>query len=262
MNIVVCIKQVPGTTKVDIDETTGVLIRDGVDSKFNPYDLFAIEAAMKLKEQHGGMVKVMTMGPPQAVEVIKEAYMMGADEGIILSDKAFAGADVLSTSYAISQCICKLGKTDLIICGKQTTDGDTAQVGPEVAENLDIPHSANVTKIIHVTDHTIRVEAAVGESLEIQDISLPCLITVEKDINIPRLPSYKLKLANLNKEVMLVTLNDLDNKNPKHYGLNGSPTQVERIFTPETDKEKKIIKGTSHEVAEILHSLLSENKFI
>ncbi|MDZ5010546.1 electron transfer flavoprotein subunit beta, partial [Clostridium perfringens] len=132
--------QVPGTSKVEVDEKTGVLKRDGIDTKMNPYDLYALETAFNIKEQKGGEVNVISMGPPQAMEVIREAFSMGADNGILISDRKFAGADVLATAYTISQGIRKSGEFDLIICGKQTTDGDTAQVGPEIAEYLDIPH--------------------------------------------------------------------------------------------------------------------------
>ena len=147
MEILVCIKQVPGTSKVEVDEKTGVLKRDGVDSKMNPYDLYALETALRLRKKVGGNVSVITMGPPQATEVVKEAYMMGVDRGALISDRKFAGADVLATAYTISQGIRKMGEFDLILCGKQTTDGDTAEVGPEIAEYLKIPHIANVIKI-------------------------------------------------------------------------------------------------------------------
>ena len=195
MNITVCIKQVPGTAEVEIDEKTGVMKRDGVDSKMNPYDLYAIETAVRLKENNKAEVSVITMGPPQAEAVIKEAYMMGADKGCLLTDRKFAGADVLATAYSLSQGITRMGQYDLIICGKMTTDGDTAQVGPEIAEYLDIPHVANVRKIHKITDKSVVVEMNMSESVEIQEVLLPCLITVEKDICQPRLPSFKLKKA-------------------------------------------------------------------
>jgi electron transfer flavoprotein beta subunit len=143
INITTCIKQVPGTTKVDVDPETGVLIRDGIESKMNPYDLYALETALQIKATQDATITVISMGPPQATEIIKEAYMMGADDGLLLSDRKFAGADVLSTAYTLSQGIITKGMPDLIVCGKQTTDGDTAQVGPEMAEFLGIPHVAN-----------------------------------------------------------------------------------------------------------------------
>ncbi len=192
MEILTCIKQVPGTSEVEVDEKTGVLKRDGVDSKMNPYDLYALETALRIKKEKGSTLKVITMGPPQAKQIITESFMMGVDEGAILSDRKFAGADVLATSYTLSQGIKKLGNPDLIICGKQTTDGDTAQVGPEIAEFLNIPHVTNVTKIIEVKDKSIVVEVDMPNTLETCEIQYPCLITVEKDIFQPRLPSFKL----------------------------------------------------------------------
>ncbi len=157
MKIMVCIKQVPGTSKVEVDEKTGVLKRDGVDSKMNPYDLYALETALRIKEKKGGHIKVISMGPPQAKAVIKEAYSMGADEGTLVSDRKFAGADVLATSYTLSQGVKKCGDFHIILCGKQTTDGDTAQVGPEMAEYLGISHVANVRRILDVNDDFIKV---------------------------------------------------------------------------------------------------------
>ncbi|MDV3428197.1 MAG: electron transfer flavoprotein subunit beta/FixA family protein, partial [Bacillota bacterium] len=194
MDILVCIKQVPGTSKVEVDPVTGVLKRDGIDSKMNPYDLFALETAFRIRAEKGGTIKVISMGPPQAADVIKEAYMMGADEGTLLSDRKFAGADVLATSYTISQGIRKMGHVDLILCGKQTTDGDTAQVGPEMAEYLGMPHIANVLSIEEVKDKSIVVKMDMPNTVEIADVKFPCLLTVEKDIYQPRLPSYKKKL--------------------------------------------------------------------
>lgn len=161
MNILVCIKQVPGSNKVEVDPVTGVLKRDGVESKMNPYDLYALETALRLVETYGGTVKVISMGPPQAGQIIREAFAMGAEEGILLSDRKFAGADVLATSYTLSQGVREAGEFDLILCGKQTTDGDTAQVGPEMAEYLKIPSVSNVKRIVSVDDDAITVEMTV-----------------------------------------------------------------------------------------------------
>ena len=136
MNILVCIKQVPASSKVEVDPQTGVLKRAGVESKMNPYDLYALETALRLREEHGGSVTVLSMGPPQAQAVIREAFAMGADAGVLLSDRRFGGADVLATSYTLAQGVRRAGRFDLLICGKQTTDGDTAQVGPEIAESV------------------------------------------------------------------------------------------------------------------------------
>lgn len=262
MEIIVCIKQVPETTKVQVDPKTGVLIRDGIDTKMNPYDLFALETALRLKEEHGGRVKTITMGPPQAEEIIKESFMMGADEGMIISDRKFAGADVLATAYTLSQGIRKFGDFDLIITGKQTTDGDTAQVGPEIAEYLSIPHIANVLRIIKVGAKDITVEMDMPETIEIAKVKFPCLISVEKDIFEPRLPSYKRKKATIDKKIKMICLNDMEDKNEKRYGLTGSPTQVERIFPPDENLDKEIWEGSGEELAEKITEKLKELKFI
>lgn len=262
MNILVCIKQVPGTSKVEVDEKTGVLKRDGVDSKMNPYDLFALETALRIKESQGGTVKVLSMGPNQALSVIREAYTMGADEGTLLSDRKFGGADVLATSYTIAQGIKEMGDLDLIICGKQTTDGDTAQVGPEMAEWLNIPHVANVKNIVELKESSITVEMDMPESIETVNISYPCLITVDKGIFEPRLPSYKKKLQSKDKEIKILSLNDFKDKNEKNYGLNGSPTQVERIFPPKVNDNREVWTGESSILSEKIKDKLQELKFI
>lgn len=262
MNILVCIKQVPGTTKVEVDEKTGVLKRDGVDSKMNPYDLFALEAALRIREKKGGKVSVISMGPPQAAAVIKEAYSMGVDEGVLLSDRKFAGADVLATSYTLSQGIKKMGIFDIIICGKQTTDGDTAQVGPETAEYLNIPHVSNVRKLIDINDDSITVEMDMGETVEISIVKLPCLITVEKDIFQPRLPSYRKKLETAKRKIDIYSLNDFEDNDEKRYGLSGSATQVEKIFPPEVNNDKEIWNGNEYELTDRLYKKLRELKFI
>ncbi|PKM89222.1 MAG: electron transfer flavoprotein subunit beta [Firmicutes bacterium HGW-Firmicutes-12] len=263
MNTIVCIKQVPGTTSVEVDPGTGVLKREGIEAKMNPYDLFALETALQIKEVKGGAITSITMGPPQAGEIIYESFYMGVDEGYVLTDRKFAGADVVATSYTLSQGIRKISNYDLIICGKQTTDGDTAQVGPEVAEFLGIPHVANVGKILNIGKDSITVQMNMEETLEIQSIKLPCLITVEKDIYTPRLPSYKKKIQTKDKKQLnYLSIKDFTDSNEQNYGLNGSPTQVERIFPPEVSKEKIMLEGTSEDLSEKIFSLLVEKKFM
>ncbi|SCZ00744.1 electron transfer flavoprotein subunit beta/FixA family protein [Alkaliphilus peptidifermentans] len=261
MEITVCIKQVPGTTEVKVDER-GNLIRDGIDSKMNPYDLYAVETALKIKEKSGATVNVITMGPPQSEAVIREAFMMGVDEGYLLTDRKFAGADVLATSYTLSQGIMKTGKPQLIICGKQTTDGDTAQVGPEMAEYMGIPHVANVKKILEVKENSILVEMDMPTTLETVEIQFPCLITVEKGIFQPRLPSYKRKKETKDKLITYFSLKDFDDRDDKNYGINGSPTQVERIFPPESNTDKETWTGSGEELGNKLFEKLAELKFI
>lgn len=262
MNILVCIKQVPGTTKVEVDPITGVLKRDGVDSKMNPYDLYALETGLKIKENNGGTITVLTMGPPQAKEIIKEAYSMGVDNGVLLSDRKFAGADVLATSYTLSQGVNSIEDFNLIICGKQTTDGDTAQVGPEMAEYLNIPHVANVKKIVEVKKDSIEVEMDMPDTVEIVEIKLPALITVEKGIFQPRLPSYKRKVETKDRKIEVRSLNDFKDKNEMNYGLNGSPTQVERIFPPEVNDKREMWHGNSDELILKFEDTLKKLKFI
>ena len=263
MNIIVCIKQVPGTAQVEIDEKTGVLKRDGVAAKMNPFDLFAIESAMRLKEKYGGKVSALTMGPPQAEKVLREAFMMGVDEAYLLSDRRFGGADVLATSYTLSQGIRRIGEFDLIVCGKQTTDGDTAQVGAELAEFLGIPHLTNVSRLLDLQEgNKLDAEAEIPLHVVKVRMSLPCLLTVEKGIFEPRLPSYRRKLATADRKITCFTLEDLEDSDARHYGLNGSPTQVQRIFPPDVQKEKEVWTGSGEELSGRLFGLLKEKRFL
>ena len=263
MEIIVCVKQVPGTTQVEIDPVTGTLKRNGVASKLNPYDLFALEAALALADEKGGSVKTLSMGPPQAAEALHETLWMGASEGVLLSDRKFGGADVAATSTALSLGVKQMGHYDLIICGKQTTDGDTAQVGPELAERLGIQHAANITKILDVDDEYITCVMDMDSSLQTLKIKLPCLITMDKDTNTPRLPSYKRKKAMAGHEkVTVYGVADIPEADETKLGLKGSPTQVERIFPPEKNVDKKILNGTGAELTDALYGILKDRKFI
>lgn len=262
MDILVCIKQVPATSEVNIDEETGVIIRSGVDSKMNPYDLFALEAALQLKESYGASVDVISMGPPQAEEVLKEAVSIGADRGALISDRAFGGADVLATSYTISQGIKKFGNYDLILCGKQTTDGDTAQVGAEIAEALDIDHASCITEIKDITSDGLTAIMNLGETLYVQKMKFPCLLTIEKDANVPRLPSYLRKKETKDDKNEIISLTDFADQNKKHYGLSGSPTSVEKVFPPDKNVEKKTLSGTPKEMAKEICDEIKAKKII
>lgn len=262
MEIVVCVKQVPGTTEVEVDPVTGVLKRDGIDSKMNPYDLYAVETAVKIKEEKGAKVTAISMGPPQSERVLRESIMMGADNAVLLTDRKFAGADVLATAYTLAQGAMKTGNPKLIICGKMTTDGDTAQVGPEIAEFLNIPHVANVLNILEIKEESILVEMDMPNTVEIAEVNFPCLITVEKGIFQPRLPSYKRKKATKDVKIPYLSLKDLDDQDEKQYGLNGSPTQVKRIFPPESDTDQEIWNGSGEELANRLFEKLVERKFV
>jgi electron transfer flavoprotein beta subunit len=262
MNILVCIKQVPGSTNVEVDPVTGVLKRDGIQSKMNPYDLYAIETALTLTEKYGGEVYTITMGPPQAKGVIVESICMGAKGGCVLSDRKFAGADVLATAYTLSQGIKKAGNFDMILCGKQTTDGDTAQVGAEVSEFLGLPNVSNVLSVDDVKDGKVYVTTTLDEKVVKLSVKLPCLMSVDGDINSPRLPSYKVKQSVTDDMVKFYSFDDFEDKNVNNYGLNGSATQVERIFPPEKNTEKCSIDGDSKEQSQSLFELIKNRKII
>ncbi|HBP38003.1 MAG TPA: electron transfer flavoprotein subunit beta [Clostridiales bacterium] len=262
MNILVCIKQVPSSSQVTVDEKTGVLNRNGVESKMNPYDLFAIETALQIREKQGGAVTVLSMGPPQARAILSEALAMGADRACLLSDRNFAGADVVATSYTLSQGIRHLGAFDLIICGKQTTDGDTAQVGAEVAEFLGWPHAANVSAIEAIRADCLDLAVNLEHTVQKQRILLPCLIAVEKDLNTPRLPSYRRMLKLDETKIITLGLKDFSDHDENHYGLAGSPTQVEKIFPPVHDHEKCTHTGTPDELAGQMLALLIRMKML
>ena len=262
MKILVCVKQVPGSNNVEVDPVTGELKRSGVASKCNPYDLYAIETALSLAERFGGSVESLTMGPPQAKAVIEETVCMGAVRGTVLTDRKFAGADVLATAYTITQGIQKSGDYDLIICGKQTTDGDTAQVGAEVAEYLGLPNISNVLSVDDLKDGRLYVTAMLDNKTVKQSVSLPCLISTDGDINTPRLPSYKIKRALTDEVVHFLSFADFDDQDADHYGLNGSATQVERIFPPEKNTEKHTLEGSSEEQADQLAALVSRLKLV
>lgn len=258
MEIFVCVKQVPATNKVQVDEQTGVLLRDGVESKMNPFDLVALEAALRLRDAHGGRIVVGTMGPPQAQAVIREAYMMGVDAGYVFTDRRLGGADVLATSYTLSQAIQTVGDFDLILCGKQTTDGDTAQVGPAIAEHMDIPHAAWVSAI-EVDGAGICVRQQLQDVVQTVWMPFPCLITVEQELYTPRLPSLKRKREVKDRQVVMMGLDAFVDTNPEHYGLSGSPTQVERIFAPTRDVAREVWDGA--DAAGRLHAWLVKQKF-
>lgn len=232
MNITVCIKQVPETSKVKINPETNTLIREGVQSIINPFDLYALEEAVRLKEAHGGVVRVLTMGPPQAETALREALSLGADEAYLISDRAFAGADTWVTAYTLTAAVRKMGQTDLIICGKQAIDGDTAQVGPSLADQLGIPFVAFVRKVQSVGSDELVVERMFEEGYEVVRMPLPGLLTVVKEINEPRLPSLKGKMRAKKAEINTYGRDDLDVQD-LYIGLDGSPTQVVKMFSPD-----------------------------
>ncbi|NQU40882.1 MAG: electron transfer flavoprotein subunit beta/FixA family protein [Lentisphaerae bacterium] len=247
MHFVVCIKQVPDKTDVKINPETNTLMREGVESIVNPFDTYAIEEAVRLKARVGGTVTAISMGPPQADAVLREAISMGVDAGILISDRAFAGSDTWATSYTLSQAIKKLGDVDLILCGKQASDGDTAQVGPGIATHLDLPQITYVRKIEEIEEGRIVAERLLESGYEVIESSLPCLLTVVKEINEPRLPSLKGKMAARKADILVWTAADLD-CDPTKLGLDGSPTKVVTIFTPPPRGGGEILTGSADEV--------------
>lgn len=245
MKIVVCIKQVPDTADVKINPETNTLVREGVPSIINPFDLNAIEAGLQMRDEVGGEVIALTMGPPQAEDALREAISFGANEAVLLSDRAFAGADTWATAYALAGAIKKLG-ADIIICGKQAIDGDTAQVGPEIAEFMDIPHIAYIRKVEEIKDGYIKVQRLMDEGYDVVESSLPVLLTVVKELNIPRMPSLKGKMAARKAEIKTMNREDIGIEE-SDLGLKGSPTQVKNIFAPEIKADRKMFEGTAEE---------------
>jgi len=255
MNIIVCVKQVPETTKVKINPETNTLIREGVKSIINPFDMYAIEEAIRLKERFGGKVTVISMGPPQAESALREAISMGADEAVLICDRAFAGSDTWATSFTLASAIKKIGDYNLIICGKQASDGDTAQVGPGISVHLDIPQVTYVKKIEEITDKKARVERMTEEGYEVIEAPLPLLISVVKEINEPRIPSLRGMLKAKKAEIKSLGTKDIA-VDSEQVGLKGSPTQVVKIFTPVPRKGGQILQGDTADVVNKLAELL------
>jgi electron transfer flavoprotein beta subunit len=234
---------VPDTTEVRIDKETNTLQRQDVPSILNPFDRHALEEALRVKERCGGTVIVLTMGPLQAQEVLKECLALGADEAVLVSDKAFAGADTLATSRTLAAAITKLEPAELIFCGKQAIDGDTAQVGPELAEHLNMAQITCVSKLeVFPAERRLIAEREVEEGHEVLEISFPAVLTVSKSLNEPRYPSIKGRLRANKTSIPVLTLADLELQ-AEETGLQGSPTRVVRIFAPETRKGGEIIQG-------------------
>jgi len=257
MHIVVCIKQVPDTADVKIDPKTNTLIREGVASVINPFDMYAIEEAIRIKEKNGGKVTVLSMGPPQAESALREAISMGADSAVLLSDRAFAGSDTWATSYTLSMALRKLAPFQLVICGKQASDGDTAQVGPGMAAHLDLPQITYVRKIEEIADEHIVAERLLEDGTEVIRSPLPCLLTVVKEINEPRIPSLKGKLAAKKAQIAMWKSADLG-CDPAGLGLDGSPTKVVKIFNPPPRAGGEMLKGEPDEVVRQLVAKLKD----
>lgn len=261
MNIVVCLKQVPGTTKVKIDPQTNTLIREGIENIVNPFDTYALEEGGRIKERCGGKVTAVSMGPPQAEEMLREAISTSADEAILLSDSTFAGSDTWATAYTLAKAIDKLEQCDLIICGRQTIDGDTGQVGPELAEILSLPFVAYVSKVEEIGNEYIRVRRMIEEGYEVIEMSLPAVITVVKEINVPRLPSLR-GLARAKSATIPVWTAEELGVNKSMVGLSGSATRVVKIFFPQRVCRSEILQGDLESQVDTLVDKLREAKII
>jgi electron transfer flavoprotein alpha/beta subunit len=261
MEIAVCIKQVPDTTDVKIDPETGTLVRDGVPSIINPFDEYAVEAALRIREELGGKVIAITMGPPQAVEALRKCIAMGADEGVLVSDRAFAGSDTWSTSYTLAKALEKIGPFDLIMCGKQAIDGDTAQVGPGIAEHMKISQVTYVQKILGCGEKTIQVERDVEGGYEVIEAHLPAVLTIDKSANEPRIPSMMGTMKALRREFVTLTASELDLEEGL-FGMDGSPTRVKKTFTPDPRKGGRMLSGEMDEMLRELVGILREEKII
>lgn len=263
MNIIVCVKQVPNTNEVRINKETGTLIRDGVPSIINPDDRNAIEEALALKDEHGGKVSVISMGPPQAKEALKEALAMGADEAILVTDRAFGGSDTWATATILAAAVEKIGDYDLVFCGRQAIDGDTAQVGPEIAEFLDLPQ-ITYCKDIKVDGENIVVNRFTETGDYVLEVKPPVLLTAIKELNKPRYPSARgiFEVYDGPDQIKVYTLEDLD-VDVTQIGLKGSPTNVYKSFVPVRSKNSEMIEGfNSKEKAGILVNKLCDLKLI
>jgi len=261
MKIIVCVKQVPDTNEVKIDPVKGTLIRDGIPSILNPDDANALEEALALKDKYTDVkVTVLTMGPPQAEEILRECLAMGADDVILLSDRAFAGADTWATSNTIAAAIRKIGEYDIVFAGRQAIDGDTAQVGPQIAERIGIPQVSYVQNF-KIDGDEIIVQRQLEDGHEVIKVKKPVLLTAIKELNEPRYISMKGIFNAYKKSITTWTLSDLDIE--KHQvGLDASPTNVLRSFTPEPKGEGIMIKGTVEEMVEKLVVNLSKKNVI
>lgn len=235
MKILVCVKQVPDTAEIKIDPVTNRLMRNGVPSIVNPFDLNALEAAVQIKESKGGSVTVISMGPPQAKVALKECLSVGADRAVLISDRLFGGSDTFATSYILAMAIKKLGYFDLILCGKQAIDGDTGQIGPELAEHLGITQVTYVAKI-EANDNTILVNREHDEGYEVIEAKLPAVCTVVKSINEPRYATIMSKIKANKAVIESISVADLPEIDVTKIGIKGSPTRVKKSFTPQRRK--------------------------
>lgn len=246
MKILVPIKQVPETSNVKMDPETGTMLRAGVETVVNPLDLYAIEAALGLREARGGVVIALTMGPPPAQKALREAIAMGCDDAILVSDRKFGGADTWATSYTLAQAIRAYGEFDVIVTGERATDGDTAQVGPGIAAWLGVPVATYVAKVHEVTSTTLRLERLVEEGYQILELPRPAVITVVKEIAAPRLPTLRGKKRAKALDIPLYSTENME-LDPTALGLKGSPTRVVKIQTPKVTRGGQVVRANDQQ---------------
>ncbi len=253
MKFLVCIKQVVDASKMEVDPDTGRLKRNNANSILNPVDLNALEAAFALRDQHGGTVEVITMGPPQAETVLRDAVSMGADKAYLVTDRAFGGADTLATSYTLAEAIKKIGMADLIFCGVESIDSNTAQIGPEIAAMLGIPDVSAAAALSLEKEGTVTVTRQNGVGAEVLEMKLPCVITASAELNKPRYPSVKGILQKDEAEIIPITAADLP-VDPARIGAKGSPTQVKRV-RPVVPAKKENLRIENKPVSDMADAL-------
>lgn len=251
----------PRTTEINIDPANNRLIREGVEGIINPLDSYAIEEAVRLKERFGGKVTAITMGPPQAEQALRETVSLGVDEAILLSDAAFAGSDTLATSLVLAVALKKIASYDIVVCGKQTLDGDTGQVGPELAQRLNVPFVAYVRKIDDIKDGSVRAERMIEDGYELVESPLPCVISVIKEINVPRLPSLRGMMKAKSIKIPQWTAQEMGIE-PDIVGISGSATRVIRVFHPQRGGKGEIIQGNAENQVEQLIQKLQQKQLI
>lgn len=264
MKILVLIKQVPDMEKVKFDSEKGVVDRKSAGTEINPFDLNALEAAVQIKEQVGGEVIALTMGPPTAESALREAISRGADDGILVSDRKFGGSDTWATSSTLSAAIRKLGTFDLIIAGEKTVDGDTGQVGPETAEMLGIPHVAFVNEVREISETGIHLVSEIWDGSYLKEMAYPGLVTVTKSLNSPRLPSFKMKMKAKKAELRQITIADLEGLlTEEQTGFKGSPTKVKKIVVPEEKgRECQMYRDDLEKAIEAVFSIAQQKKVL
>jgi electron transfer flavoprotein beta subunit len=261
MNIAVCVKQVYGKVKIEIDPQTNLLLQGGTDPIINPLDLYALEEAIRLKEKHQGKVVAVCMGPAEAQDVLREAIAIGADESIFASDPAFENSDTWATSLVLSKVIGQNGPFDLIICGRQSIDGETGQVGPQLAGSLGLPFVGTVSKIEEIGANVMKVVRMVEDGHQLVETTLPAVISVVKEINVPRLPSLRGMMTSKKAKIPIMNASALD-LDPKEVGLSGSPTRIVKAFVPQREGRSEMLQGTLEEQVEQLLAKLREIKVI